>query len=146
MTDVEFNPEATDGDGDGFVQDGTPFERPVEDVLVDPTAEETVEAPAEDTIVSPEPEEEAPAIVPVADGVIGTGKTTKKKKSAPKKGDTSPVEEKVAVHSTRNVSWTGVGKVYRGYNIVTKSAADKWLTRDHVRLATPEEVAQEFGN
>ena len=28
---VEFDPEATDGDGDGFVQDGTPFQRPVEE-------------------------------------------------------------------------------------------------------------------
>jgi hypothetical protein len=26
-----FDPEATDGDGDGFVQDGTPFQRPVEE-------------------------------------------------------------------------------------------------------------------
>jgi hypothetical protein len=26
---VEFKPNAKDGDGDGFVQDGTPFERPV---------------------------------------------------------------------------------------------------------------------
>lgn len=25
-----FKPDATDGDGDGLVQDGTPFERPVE--------------------------------------------------------------------------------------------------------------------
>jgi hypothetical protein len=28
---VEFNPEAKDADGDGFVQDGTPFQRPVEE-------------------------------------------------------------------------------------------------------------------
>ena len=28
---VEFDPDATDGDGDGFVQDGTPFQRPVEE-------------------------------------------------------------------------------------------------------------------
>jgi hypothetical protein len=28
---VEFDPEATDGDSDGFVQDGTPFQRPVEE-------------------------------------------------------------------------------------------------------------------
>lgn len=27
---VEFKPDAKDGDGDGLVQDGTPFERPVE--------------------------------------------------------------------------------------------------------------------
>ena len=26
-----FDPNATDGDGDGFVQDGTPFQRPVEE-------------------------------------------------------------------------------------------------------------------
>jgi len=53
-------------------------------------------------------------------------------------------KEKVAVFSSRNVTWSGVGKVYRGYNIVDKGAADKWLTRDHIRLATPEEVAEEF--
>jgi hypothetical protein len=34
----------------------------------------------------------------------------------------------------------------QGYNIVTKEQADKWLTRDHTRLATPEEVAKEFKN
>lgn len=26
-----FDPEAKDGDGDGFLQDGTPFQRPVEE-------------------------------------------------------------------------------------------------------------------
>ena len=51
----------------------------------------------------------------------------------------------VAVHSTKNVSWSEVGKVYRGYNIVTPQQAEKWLTRNHIRLATPEEVAKEFG-
>lgn len=30
-SEVEFKPDARDGDGDGFVQDGTEFERPVED-------------------------------------------------------------------------------------------------------------------
>jgi hypothetical protein len=53
--------------------------------------------------------------------------------------------KKVAVHSTRNVTWPNVGKVYTGYNIVTQEAADKWKTRDHIRIATPEEVAKEFG-
>lgn len=28
---VAFDADATDGDGDGFVQDGTPFQRPVEE-------------------------------------------------------------------------------------------------------------------
>lgn len=54
-------------------------------------------------------------------------------------------EETVAIYSSRNVTWSDVGKVYRGYNIVSKEAADKWLTRNHTRLATPEEVAEEFG-
>jgi hypothetical protein len=53
--------------------------------------------------------------------------------------------ETVAIHSTRNVSWPEIGKVLRGYNIVEKDVADKWLTRKHIRLATPEEVAREFG-
>lgn len=53
--------------------------------------------------------------------------------------------ETVAVFSSKNVTWSGVGKVYRGYNIVEKEAADKWLTRDHIRLATPEEIKEEFG-
>jgi hypothetical protein len=29
--EVAFDPDATDGDGDGFVQDGTPHQRPVEE-------------------------------------------------------------------------------------------------------------------
>ena len=29
--EVVFDPNAIDGDGDGFVQDGTPFQRPVEE-------------------------------------------------------------------------------------------------------------------
>jgi hypothetical protein len=29
---TEFNPEAIDGDGDGLVQEGTEFERPVEEI------------------------------------------------------------------------------------------------------------------
>jgi hypothetical protein len=33
---VQFNPKAIDGDADGYVQDGTEFERPVEEVAVNP--------------------------------------------------------------------------------------------------------------
>lgn len=64
-----------------------------------------------------------------------------KPKAAKKKDD----EKIVAVFSTKNVTWNGVGKVYRGYNIVTQEEADQWATRSHIRIATPEEVAQEFG-
>jgi hypothetical protein len=80
----------------------------------------------------------------VANGAIGVAPAAP---VAPKKPTTNKTEKKetVAIHSTKNVTWDGVGKVYTGYNIVEKKAADKWLTRSHVRLATPEEVAKEFG-
>lgn len=81
----------------------------------------------------------------VGDGAIGS--TTKKVSSSPKPKVQKKKEEveKVALHSTRNVSWPGVGKISKGYNIVVSEKADMWLSRDHVRLATPEEVAREFG-
>jgi dsRNA-specific ribonuclease len=67
-------------------------------------------------------------------------------KETPKPQETKKKSElPVAIHSTRNVTWEGVGKVYIGYNIVTPENADKWLTRNHTRLATPQEVAKEFG-
>lgn len=49
---------------------------------------------------------------------------------------------KVALYSSRNASWSGYGSIYKGYNIFSKRRADAWLTRPHVRLATPAEIAQ----
>jgi hypothetical protein len=86
-----------------------------------------------------------PAIKPNENGVISSGKADKinaTKSTKPAKVDK---RETVAVFSTRNVTWQGVGKVYRGYNIIDKADSEKWLTRDHIRLATPEEVKEEFG-
>jgi hypothetical protein len=51
----------------------------------------------------------------------------------------------VAIHSTRNVVWPGVGKVEKGYNIVSEAVSKQWLKRDHIRLVAPEELAREFG-
>jgi hypothetical protein len=84
------------------------------------------------------------AVGSIVNGVIGVAQTPRQAKNE------KPVEPKksnktVALHSTKNVSLPGVGKVYRGYNIVTPEQAEKWLTRSHIRLATPEEVAKEFG-
>jgi len=55
------------------------------------------------------------------------------------------LSDKVAIHSTKSVRWEEVGSVSKGYNIVTKAQADKWLTRGHVRIATPDEVKKAFG-
>ena len=79
----------------------------------------------------------------VADGAIGVA-SVPHYESKPK--NEKPVVEKVAVFSTKNITIPGLGKVYRGYNIVTKDAADQWTTKSYIRLATPEEVAKEFGN
>lgn len=76
-------------------------------------------------------------------GAIGATTAPVARKAVGKKPAAN--KETVAVRSTKNVTWSGVGKVYTGINIVDKDAADKWLTRSHVTLATPEEVAKEFG-
>ena len=144
---------------------------PVEEEKIEAPVE-TVEAPIVEE-VTPEPAqvEEAPAIVEapeaeeqavvgtdafapstaevqavgsVADGAIGVATAPRPaKKSAPAKKKVA--QETVALHSTKNVTWPGVGKVYTGYNVVDKASADQWLTRSHIRVATPEEVAKAFG-
>jgi hypothetical protein len=107
------------------------------------------EAKQEDGVISsPDAEKVAepsvPALAPVSDGVIGSSSAVASKKK-PTTDKPAKKEDTVAIHSTRNVTWSGIGKVYNGYNIVSKAAAEKWLSRSHVRLATPEEVAREFG-
>lgn len=54
-------------------------------------------------------------------------------------------DNKVAIWSAKNVRWTGVGSLSKGYNIVKKEAAEKWLVREGIREATPEEVATHYG-
>lgn len=63
-----------------------------------------------------------------------TPKPTKKKVEGQK------TDEKVAVFSTGNKFWYGVGRLANGYNIISKAEADQWLTDPEVRLASPEEV------
>lgn len=54
-------------------------------------------------------------------------------------------KEKIAVYSKGNIFWSGVGSLTKGYNIVTKEASVKWLTKKSVREATPQEVAKHYG-
>jgi len=102
----------------------------------------------EGIIASPEPKAAAkkrptPAKKKLSDDIIGSNIPA----TAPKEPTAPAAQRKatVAIHSTKNVVWEGVGKVEKGYNIVTKAQADKWVTRSHIRLATPEEVAREYG-
>jgi hypothetical protein len=114
-----------------------------------PLVEPVVEAPVvEEQEVIGQPQyssETVEGVGPLESGAIGVTQQKREPKKQAPKAKKENAEEKVALFSTRNVTWPEVGKVYRGYNIVSKSAADQWLTRDHVRTASAEEVAKAFG-
>lgn len=81
------------------------------------------------------------------DGVVSSNAAdyalTKKQDLQEKKKEKE--SEKVALWSASNVRWSGVGSLSKGYNIINKEAAEKWLGRNGVREATPEEVATHYG-
>lgn len=94
--------------------------------------EETVEAPAEIK------EEAVVEITEEAAPIVEAPKAEKPKKEKAIKSET----ETVALFAERNISWSGVGSLKAGYNIVSKEDADKWLSGSlKIRLATPEEIA-----
>jgi hypothetical protein len=84
-----------------------------------------------------------PSVV-VVNGAIGSPGA--QRKDAPKVVAEPKKKETVAIYSAKNVYWEGVGEVKRGYNFVTPTQAEKWLTRTHVRKATPQEVKEAFDN
>lgn len=53
--------------------------------------------------------------------------------------------EKVAVYSSRNLHWNGVGELNVGYNILSKEESEKWLKHKAVRIASADEVAKYYG-
>lgn len=53
-------------------------------------------------------------------------------------------DQKIAVFSSRNLSWNGVGELNKGYTILPKEVSEKWLSHKAVRIATPDEVAKHF--
>jgi hypothetical protein len=78
------------------------------------------------------------------DGVVSSraAETFKVSTQENKKEESS---SKVALHSEKNLHWSGVGAIKKGYNIVNKEVAKLWLTRRGTRKATPEEVATHYG-
>jgi hypothetical protein len=62
-----------------------------------------------------------------------------------KQGKEQTKEEKIALYSTRNIHWNGLGSLAVGYNIVSKEASEKMITHKAVRIASPEEVASYYG-
>ena len=118
----------------------------VEDVVEEVKPEPALLAPGEALI--PEDKKEAveklvQGLAPISSGAIGVGKQPKPKKEKPvepKQG-----KEKVAIKSTKNVSWMGVGQVKLGINYVSAEEAKEWSKRDHITILKPEEVAKEYG-
>lgn len=104
---------------------------------------------SDDVIKNPVPknfQKRVEQIAPVKNGIIGTDKLVPQQKKPSIKVDRVKKDyDKVALFSTRNVSWEGVGSVKKGYNIVSRESAEKWLSRNHIREAAPEELAEEFG-
>jgi len=74
-----------------------------------------------------------------------TGITTKSPKK-PRKVTPKPVEsDKALVYSTGNITFPGVGELKFGFNVVSKTAAAKWVTLKKVREATVDEVKEFYG-
>lgn len=102
-------------------------------------------APAENVISAPTRETSSgPSIISNDNGVIGSPQA---ERVFNKVVEEEPKENpnRTAVWSDKNIRWQGVGSLVKGYNIVTKEAAEKWLSRDGIREATPEEVATHYG-
>ena len=119
-------------------------EAPVVEAPVEHVAEPVVEAPVVEAPVveAPAAEEPVQALGFTETGAIGSMAADGPSKTTKPDVDLS---EKLAIHSTKSVRWEEVGAISKGYNIVTKAQSDKWLTRSHVRIATPEEVKKAFG-
>jgi|DEB0MinimDraft_10_1074344.scaffolds.fasta_scaffold00031_8 hypothetical protein len=85
--------------------------------------------------------------VEVEDKPKSTKKTTSKtitSKTAPKKEDPKP--QPTAVYSEGKLVHPALGRLDKGYNIVTPDQADEWMKiSTKVRMATPEEVAIAYG-
>jgi hypothetical protein len=127
-------PEQVKAAAEAKLAEAAVVETPVEPVVEAPVAEAVVEAPAA--------EEPVQSLGFTETGAIGSMAADGPKKDIKPSTDLS---EKVAIHSTKSVRWEEVGSITKGYNIVTQAQADKWLTRGHVRIATPEEVQKAFG-
>ena len=118
-------------------------EEPVVEAPAAPVVEPVVEAPVAEAVVeAPAAEEPVQSLGFTKTGAIGSMAADGPKKDVKPSTD---LAEKVALHSTKSVRWEEVGSITKGYNIVTQAQADKWLTRGHVRIATPEEVQKAFG-
>jgi hypothetical protein len=110
------------------------------------TTKAGIQTDANGVITSPNKKKGKPApSIAVVGGAIGSPGASRKD---PVKQVVEPKTKKetVALFSTKNVFWDGVGEVKRGYNFVTPAQAEKWKARNHIRVATPTEIKEAFDN
>lgn len=84
-------------------------------------------------------------LAPNENGAMTSRAATRAATPKPAKEPKEEEEKKIALWSEKNIYWEGIGRLTIGYNIVTKEASEKWLTRKGIRSATPEEVATHYG-
>jgi hypothetical protein len=108
------------------------------DVVLSPVPEQTVITGPEPTKKNPESESASNQ----GNTIISTQPERVANKVEEKKKEDS---SKVALFSEKNLRWSKVGQLSSGYNVVTKEAAEKWLTLPAVREASKEEVASYYG-
>lgn len=72
-----------------------------------------------------------------------TKKTTTSSTKTKPKEDPKPTQ--VAVYSSGKLAHPALGRLDKGYNILTPAQADEWIKLSNkVRMATPEEVAAAY--
>jgi hypothetical protein len=123
----------------------TAVENISEELGIEASISEDTSEPAENVISSPKRKSnKRSSVKSVQDNVIGSP-SAEANFNEPNKKVEKTGKVTTAIHSSKNVHWEGVGKVHKGFNIVSHEEAEKWLTRKHIRIATPEEVAEEYG-
>jgi hypothetical protein len=151
MENMNNNPVAEEAVVESPIEEAPAVEAPapvVEEAPAEPVIEEAPAEPAQEAINAPaykSNSEEVPALGAVDNGVMGTTSVRRSEPRTHEKPKAEDSVEKVIIYSTKNVNWQEVGKIYKGYNIVTKDASEQWLTRPHVRIASPEEAKKVIG-
>ena len=161
---TQYDPNAIDGDGDGMVQDATEFERPTgtllpeentaesaSEISVEEIEKEVLESatiseapkPAEDVISSPEVVSNPLPALGTVNGAIGSV-SADRKPSTKKKASVKNTEKGYLV-SDRSLYISGVGRLWKGFNVIPKRYEDKWMSFNGVRKATTEEIDKEYG-
>jgi hypothetical protein len=148
----DFNDELT---SDSFVENTEDMSEDVAEDIIEEVKEEAVEetpdfvTESEDSIENlvsfAEPEVVIEPVPFLGSGVNGTISSMSASKKPSSKKKISKVDEKAYLISERGLFINGVGRLWKGFNVVPKKYEDKWLSLSGVRKATKEEIDKEYG-